>query len=183
MLIGHGGQCARGIAYSTGSKIRIRGRGSGHLEVDGKKEAPVPLMIAISVPKSSAGGLRSAVEQTIELLLTTAQSFVFFCQARGLSSKLYHMPLVVFGKVSKGSESVLRDLMVQFSMTPVDGKLSFFSRSSVAGVDRCIFLAFSWIRCVFVFFYDPMCVCTKRFDPPRNQKVRSLLHSSQADCL
>lgn len=120
MLIGHGGQCTRGIALSTGSKIRIRGRGSGHLEVDGMKEAPVPLMISISVPKSSSGGLRSAVKQTIELLLATAQSFKLFCQARGLSSELYDLPLFSFGEVSKGSESVLRDLMGQFPMTPVD---------------------------------------------------------------
>ena len=38
MLIGRGGCNMRKIADKTAAKVRIRGRGSGHLEIDGKQE-------------------------------------------------------------------------------------------------------------------------------------------------
>ena len=50
-LIGHAGENTTNIWLLTNAKVRIRGRGSGHLEVDHKKEAPVNLMMAISVTK------------------------------------------------------------------------------------------------------------------------------------
>ncbi len=34
------------MCLATNVKIRVRGRGSGHMEVD-NKEAPVPLMVAV----------------------------------------------------------------------------------------------------------------------------------------
>ena len=37
MLIGRGGGTTKGIFRATNAKLRIRGRGSGHLEVDGRK--------------------------------------------------------------------------------------------------------------------------------------------------
>eukprot|EP00425_Heterocapsa_triquetra_P006392 CAMPEP_0195157288 /NCGR_PEP_ID=MMETSP0448-20130528/185088_1 /TAXON_ID=66468 /ORGANISM="Heterocapsa triquestra, Strain CCMP 448" /LENGTH=456 /DNA_ID=CAMNT_0040196081 /DNA_START=32 /DNA_END=1399 /DNA_ORIENTATION=- len=61
-LIGRGGANMRRIADKTQAKIRIRGRGSGHLEVDGKYEAPTPLMVAVTTDRADASSFRHAVE-------------------------------------------------------------------------------------------------------------------------
>ena len=50
-LIGRRGLNLRKIAEATDSKIRVRGRGSGHLEPEAGKEAPTPLMVAITTNK------------------------------------------------------------------------------------------------------------------------------------
>lgn len=47
-LIGRLGCHTKKIHEETGAKIRIRGQGSGHKEIEGEYEAPVPLMVAIS---------------------------------------------------------------------------------------------------------------------------------------
>lgn len=36
------------IYESTGCKVRVRGRGSGHLEQSTQAEAPTPLMLAVT---------------------------------------------------------------------------------------------------------------------------------------
>jgi hypothetical protein len=48
MLIGRGGENTKTVNARTGAKVRIRGKGSGHREVRELKEAPVPLMVAIT---------------------------------------------------------------------------------------------------------------------------------------
>ncbi len=58
----------------TGAKVRIRGRGSGHLEVGGKHEAPVPLMVAITADQEAVGNFRRAVMMTLRLSLDVKES-------------------------------------------------------------------------------------------------------------
>merc|ERR1712232_363461 len=48
MIIGADGSNTRDIWLATGASVRIRGKGSGHLEVEGKYEAQVPLMLSIT---------------------------------------------------------------------------------------------------------------------------------------
>eukprot|EP00418_Pyrodinium_bahamense_P071933 CAMPEP_0179096262 /NCGR_PEP_ID=MMETSP0796-20121207/44245_1 /TAXON_ID=73915 /ORGANISM="Pyrodinium bahamense, Strain pbaha01" /LENGTH=142 /DNA_ID=CAMNT_0020793979 /DNA_START=55 /DNA_END=481 /DNA_ORIENTATION=- len=70
----------RRIAEVTGAKIRIRGRGSGHLEIDGKSEAPTPLMVAVTTDKVDEAGFRAAIEAVLKELRSTEQRFRAFCE-------------------------------------------------------------------------------------------------------
>jgi hypothetical protein len=88
MLIGRSGCNMREIYQATNAKIRVRGRGSGHLEVDGSKEAPVPLMVAVTSEGGYQVHFRTAVEMTISKLKEVQQLFVQFCQQRNLSESL-----------------------------------------------------------------------------------------------
>merc|ERR1712008_600616 len=83
-LIGHKGCNMRRIAESTGAKIRIRGRGSGHLEIDGQFEAPTPLMVAVTTDKMDEDGFRAAVAQTVEQLQTVEIRFRQFCEQKNI---------------------------------------------------------------------------------------------------
>jgi hypothetical protein len=51
-IIGRGGCNTRGIFDATQTKVRVRGKGSGHKEQHNGREAPVPLMIALAAPQS-----------------------------------------------------------------------------------------------------------------------------------
>mmetsp|Transcript_10804 Transcript_10804/g.20978 ORF Transcript_10804/g.20978 Transcript_10804/m.20978 type:complete len:668 (+) Transcript_10804:105-2108(+) len=83
-LIGRKGCNMRKIAESTGAKIRIRGRGSGHLEIDGQFEAPTPLMVAVTTDKMDEDGFRAAVAQTIEELKNVEIRFRHFCEQKNI---------------------------------------------------------------------------------------------------
>merc|ERR1712118_22477 len=48
VLIGRGGENTRSIADETGAKLRVRGKGSGHLEGPDNIESDDPLMLCIS---------------------------------------------------------------------------------------------------------------------------------------
>eukprot|EP00421_Protoceratium_reticulatum_P010428 CAMPEP_0168403338 /NCGR_PEP_ID=MMETSP0228-20121227/24077_1 /TAXON_ID=133427 /ORGANISM="Protoceratium reticulatum, Strain CCCM 535 (=CCMP 1889)" /LENGTH=674 /DNA_ID=CAMNT_0008416937 /DNA_START=43 /DNA_END=2067 /DNA_ORIENTATION=+ len=83
-LIGRKGCNMRKIAESTGAKIRIRGRGSGHLEIDGKYEAPTPLMVAVTTDKADEDGFRGAVVAMLEELRNVEKRFHTFVQQKNL---------------------------------------------------------------------------------------------------
>ena len=68
MLIGRAGCHMREIYQATNAKIRVRGRGSGRLEVDDAKEAPAPLMVAVTSVGVRRVHFRTAVEMTISKL-------------------------------------------------------------------------------------------------------------------
>ena len=112
MLIGRGGRNMRDIYVSTNAKLRIRGRGSGHLEIDGRKEAPVPLMVAVTSMKNDPEGFRKAIEQALVRLKEVAAHYEQFCIQRGLPPPRPTEPLFSFGEISKGSEMLLKDLLL-----------------------------------------------------------------------
>jgi len=112
MLIGRGGRNMSNIFCATNAKLRIRGKGSGHLEVDGRKEARVPLMVAVTANKMDLEGFRRAVEMTIERLREVAEHFKQFCLQRWLPQPTSKEPLFSFGEISCGSENLLQDLLV-----------------------------------------------------------------------
>ena len=68
MLIGRGGKHTRNIYDITGAKIRVRGKGSGHKEVDGTKEAPVPLMVAVTSDGTDTSKFARAVKMMTDKL-------------------------------------------------------------------------------------------------------------------
>ena len=76
-LIGTKGSNTRAIFEATQCKVRIRGRGSGHLEVDGTREAPVPLMMAVTGPKQKPRRFVKAVHLAVELLERAFRSEIF----------------------------------------------------------------------------------------------------------
>ena len=119
MLIGCGGENTSNIYKKTGAKIRIRGRGSGHLEILNSKgekvsEAPVPLMIAVTSEKSAIREFRKAVEMCVQLLDMVAANFKIFCALHRLPLEIENRQLFYIMEVSRGSEPLLVDLLRQF---------------------------------------------------------------------
>lgn len=76
-IIGHGGSYTRGIFDATGAKIRLRGRGSKHIE--GSREAPVPLMLAVTTDQGKEQSFRKAFVMATELLQKVERQFNSFC--------------------------------------------------------------------------------------------------------
>lgn len=83
-LIGRGGSRVRAIADATGAKVRIRGRGSGHLEVDGVSEAPAPLMVAVTSDHDNGLGFRRAVAMVLSELQSSEQRYRAFCKKQNI---------------------------------------------------------------------------------------------------
>ena len=83
MLIGRKGINAKGLNSRTDAKLHIRGRRSGHLEVDGRKEAPVPLMGAVTANKMDPESFRKAVEMILKCLQKVGSKFCMFSEQRG----------------------------------------------------------------------------------------------------
>ena len=117
MLIGRNGHNTRGIFLATNAKLRIRGRGSGHLEVDcgngRRREAPVPLMLAVTQNKTDPEGFRKAIEMTLARLNEVQEHYRQFCMQRGLPEPLPTEPAFSFGEISAGSEKLLTDLLLR----------------------------------------------------------------------
>jgi len=131
MLIGRGGKNMRKIYTATNAKIRVRGRGSGHLEVDGKKEAPVPLMVAVTANKADADGFKLAVEMTLANLKDVGESFEQFCHQRGLEPP--KEPVYSIGELSKGAELLLRDVLPPHSQSVAAPPLEIGEQATAGG--------------------------------------------------
>lgn len=82
-IIGRGGGNTRAIFDATGTKLRIRGRGSGHLELDSKKEANVHLMIALSADHGRPDCFQKAFKMAVNLASVVAARFEVVCQKQG----------------------------------------------------------------------------------------------------
>jgi hypothetical protein len=111
ILIGRSGRHMREINQATDAKVRVRGRGSRHLEVGGVQEAPVPLMVAITLHGAQRALFRTAVDMTISQLQHVQDLFGQFCEQRNLSEALMGEELWSFGEMSKDAEIVLADLL------------------------------------------------------------------------
>lgn len=75
-IIGRHVEHTRDIFDKTGAKIRVRGRGSGHLESGTGTEAPTNLMVTVSAPQDSQVNFTNAVKLTGELLVRTEQKIM-----------------------------------------------------------------------------------------------------------
>jgi hypothetical protein len=101
------------IFKRTGAKIRVRGRGSGHMEVDGIREAPVPLMVAITSDGTDAENFELAVKLTIQKLDEVNELFVQYCHQFDLGDDIAREPLWKFGEMSLDAEAVLQTLILK----------------------------------------------------------------------
>ena len=113
VFIGKDGINMKKIFHETGAKVRIRGKGSKHLEVHGKKEAPVPLMVAVTVEEGDMVNFKAAVDMTVVQLLEVAERYKQFCRHRGgLASDL---PMFSIGEVSAGmGEMLIKELIDKY---------------------------------------------------------------------
>lgn len=84
MIIGRQGRNTRSIAEQTGAKVRVRGHGSGHLELSSGREAPAPLMLVVATESENRRGFHLAVDRAAELLRQVEVRYVKHCQAAGL---------------------------------------------------------------------------------------------------
>lgn len=83
MIIGRGGCNVRGISDPTNTKIRLRGQGSGHMELPSGKEAPAPLMVVVSSDGDNDTGFREGVRLTIEMLHVVEKRYRQHCEKNG----------------------------------------------------------------------------------------------------
>ena len=87
MLIGKGGVNTRRIALQTGAKIRVRGRGSGHLEAATGEEAPAPLMMVVSSARKNTEGYFTALNLSADLLWEMQQAYNTHCADVGIEDE------------------------------------------------------------------------------------------------
>lgn len=78
-IIGARGGNTKSIHEATGAKVRLRGRGTGHLEIKSGEEAP-NLMLAITSPEGEQESFAMAVKLGVQLLRSVAQRFEAFCR-------------------------------------------------------------------------------------------------------
>ena len=109
MLIGKSGKNTRHINDVTGAKIRVRGNGSGHKEIESKREAPVPLMVAVTSDGADASKFAGAVEMTTDKLKEVNREFLKFSLAKSLDPAIAMEDIWKYGEMSKEAESVLTD--------------------------------------------------------------------------
>lgn len=88
MIIGRKGCNTRPIAEATRCKLRVRGKGSGHLEFHTGKEAPSALMLVISAESGAAEHFESAIKRSIELLQGIEKDYIKHCTFMGLEATL-----------------------------------------------------------------------------------------------
>jgi hypothetical protein len=91
VLIGRGGQNMRQIAEATNAKIRVRGKGSGHLEGPNNAESSDPLMCCISCPES-----RGYEEAKVRVTRIFEQMFTQYrdhCKKQGKNVPELHMQI------------------------------------------------------------------------------------------
>lgn len=104
-LIGKNGCNTRGIFESTRTKVRVRGKGSGHMEERTGDEAPVPLMVALAAQQGCEEGFCKAFEMTKELLQDVSKRFEAFLRRQG--ADVPTRPLFSLSETSKESLACL----------------------------------------------------------------------------
>ena len=122
MIIGKKGDNTRRIAMQTGAKVRIRGRGSGHIEPATGEEAPTPLMMVVSADFDNTEGYFVALDMSLQLLQEVESAYKAHCAATGAKAAF---PAVVIGS------------MCDFTTAQLDG--SDCSPSTRPGPYECSF--------------------------------------------
>jgi len=108
------------IHKATNAKVRVRGRGSGHLEAGSQMEAPVPLMVAVTSEGVHKMHFTTAVQMTIERLSDVQKLWKTFCDQRDLGDQLARERIWRFGEMSKEAETLLADLVGESITTQGD---------------------------------------------------------------
>jgi len=100
-LIGKGGCNMKRIVQNTGAHLRVRGKGSGYLEVKGLHEAETPLMIAVTGSAADPPSFKLAVSMTLEQLRLVEARFTDFCRKQGFRTRgpHFHISFLSLGAV------------------------------------------------------------------------------------
>jgi len=100
-LIGKGGCNMKRIVQNTGAHLRVRGKGSGYLEVKGLHEAETPLMIAVTGSAADPPSFKLAVSMTLEQLSLVEARFIDFCRKQGFKTRgpHFHISFLSHGAV------------------------------------------------------------------------------------
>ena len=95
----------RDIHAAKNANIRVRGRGSGYLEIEGQREAPVSLMVVITSDRQDAHGFVEAVGMIAYDVKCVAEQFQTFCRESNVNPPLG--PFYMIGDLSKEAEKLL----------------------------------------------------------------------------
>ena len=111
ILIGRRGENMQYIFSKTGAKIRVRGVGSGHKEVKGNEEAPVPLMVAVTSQGQMQTTFVMAVQMTIDILTKVETQYIEFCR-HTLAPHTHSQQMIWnFGEISTDAFPILSELL------------------------------------------------------------------------
>lgn len=113
-VIGHGGIHTRSIYQQTDAKLRLRGRGSGHLETD-HREAPVHLMLAVTSIEGQEASFLKALHMSAALLLQVTEKYKDFCKHRGLLTP--KSPLFWIGELPDSARACMNNAMADFAVS------------------------------------------------------------------
>ncbi|CAE7620441.1 kif7 [Symbiodinium sp. CCMP2592] len=115
-MIGKRGVNTRTIFDQTGAKIRVRGRGSGHMESQTGKEAPAGLMVTVSSHRSDWNGFVEAVNLTGELI-DRVQNQMYEKMGRSLGELCFEVALHDGGVYRlKEGKLVTEDCQLEFML-------------------------------------------------------------------
>eukprot|EP00929_Paragymnodinium_shiwhaense_P077756 TRINITY_DN40106_c0_g1_i1.p1 TRINITY_DN40106_c0_g1~~TRINITY_DN40106_c0_g1_i1.p1 ORF type:complete len:582 (-),score=92.68 TRINITY_DN40106_c0_g1_i1:35-1780(-) len=106
IIIGRKGCNTGNIARATQTKLRIRGRGSGHKERETGKEAPAPLMLAITTEAGNRQGFFQAVQMALALLNQVEAKYKKHCNSTSTQPAL---PAFSLGPCSEETWQALRE--------------------------------------------------------------------------
>ena len=90
-FIGKRGVHTSQVFEDTGAKVRVRGQGSGHLEVESAREACVPLMISISAHGDDEDAFLRAVAAVIERLVELHVDYGDYCMKHASAPRYEHI--------------------------------------------------------------------------------------------
>lgn len=102
-LIGKSGCHTRAIWEATGLKVRLRGRGSGHMEPGSRREADCHLMLALAGERDVALHLGKAVELANAHIREVASRYISYCKTWGLPTPKDPAELYWIGESSEPS--------------------------------------------------------------------------------
>jgi hypothetical protein len=107
-IIGKNGSNTKEIYEASHTKVRVRGKGSGHREAHNDREAPVPLMIALAAECGDPQDFQLAFTKTLELLKDVTKRF-----NRHSTSRLseYNRKRFWIGDISDEARTLLADLL------------------------------------------------------------------------
>jgi len=119
-LIGCGGRNTRYVWEKTGTKVRIRGRGSGHLEPTTQREANAHLMVAVAADHGRADDFLTAVLMVKNLLGEVENKFNEHCQRKGgrRCQKQMHHRRFWMGEIPETSKVTINDVDIPTAADP-----------------------------------------------------------------
>jgi hypothetical protein len=106
-LIGYGGANTKNIFEKTQAKVRIRGKGSGHKEKNGK-EAQVPLMVAITSAFEDTLQFAQAVQMMTAVLDAANAEFAKFCKQWNIDEGIASEDMYRYAEMGQEAENLLR---------------------------------------------------------------------------